>query len=265
MIILKIGGIPVQSKSSWDENKSLCRKQFWSQLRWKHREKKKKDIFVSFEKDKPEIQVVGPILLGVWDVRQQKKCQCVTWAYPLHTPFLQMIRCELNFMHSAVKKGGVFFPRQSHFLLLQSKKKWRANVAASKEQCRGWAGVTFWEEATATLCSTSTSTLAPSWQPCTCLCCLASWGGLSSAFLAAKGGQCWRPHPLLGRVCPGWLLSLARLQELPEGHSSSQNTALHEATALQNLPFFFNFQTHFLFPYVSKHVRYFERDLLRTC
>lgn len=34
--------------------------------------------FVSFEKDKPEIQVVGPILPGVWDARQQKnKCQCV--------------------------------------------------------------------------------------------------------------------------------------------------------------------------------------------
>lgn len=39
----------------------------------------------------------------------------------------------------------------------------------------------------------------------------------------------------------------------------------NEATALQILPFHFNFQAHLLFPYVSKHVRYFERDLLRTC
>lgn len=103
--------------------------------------------FVSFEKDKPEIQVVGPILPGVWDARQQKnKCQCVIWAYPLHTPFFQMIRCELNFMHSASKKSGVFSPRQPHFLLLQSK-KWRANAAASKEQSRGWTGVILWEKA----------------------------------------------------------------------------------------------------------------------
>lgn len=145
--------------------------------------------------------------------------------------------------------------------------------AASKQeemnnQCssqQGWAGVTFIEKATATLSCTSISTLAPSSQPCTCLCCLWSWGGLSSAFLAAKGGQCWGPPPLLCRVCPGWLLSLARLQELPERHSSSQNTALNEATALQNLPFFSNIQTHLLFPYMSKHVRYFERDLWRTC
>lgn len=200
MVILKIGEIPVPSKSSWDENKSLCRKQFWFQLRWKHREKTKKDIFVSFEKDKPEIGVVGSTMPGIWDARQQKnKWRCVIWADPLHTPFFQIIRSELNFMHSAAKKGGVFFPRQSYFLLLQSKKKWRADVAASKEQCRGWTGITFWEKATATLWDISTSALAPSWQPWPCLCCLGSWRG--PCFLL-----CWLPK---GVSAGGQLVSCA--------------------------------------------------------
>lgn len=90
-------------------------------------------------------------------------------------------------------------------------------------------------------------------------------GGLVFCFVGCQRGPVLRPPPLLCRLCPGWLLPLARLQELPKGHRSLKNAALNEATALQNLPFYFNFQAHLLFPYVSKHVRYFECDLLRTC
>lgn len=162
----------------------------------------------------------------VWDVQKNKR-QCVIWAYPSCTPIFQMLRCELNSLHSAAKKGGVFSPRHSCLLLLQREKKWGANVAASEEQSRGWTGVTFWEKATTALCSTSTSALAPSLLPCTCLCHLGYCGAflLVFCFVGCQRGQCWRAAPLLCRGCPGWLLPLARLQELPEGHRGLKNTA----------------------------------------
>lgn len=110
--------------------------------------------------------------------------------------------------------------------------------------------------------------LAPSLLPCTCLCHLGYCGGFSSCLLLR-----WLPKgpvlegsspPVQGmpRLAPatGKAAGAARGAQGLEEYSPK-----NEATALQILPFHFNFQAHLLFPYVSKHVRYFECDLLRTC
>lgn len=115
----------------------------------------------------------------------------------------------------------IFFRRQSHFLLHQSKKKWRADILASKGGCRGWTGVTLWEKGMQTMYDTSSSIVAPFLKPCTCL---------------ASLRFCGHPHLLLcplpnragARGCldssvgapQTWLVSL------PEVHSSLRNMVL---------------------------------------
>lgn len=102
------------------------------------------------------------------------------------------------------KVHGSFPPRQSYFLLHQSKKKWTANVLGREGECRGWIEVTFWEKGTPTTCDAATSTMSPPLQPCACLCCLAFRGGphLLTWSLIAKQGWCWMLPGLLCGVPP---------------------------------------------------------------
>lgn len=126
------------------------------------------------------------------------------------------------------KVYGFFFPRQSYFLLQQRKKKWTADVLTSEREWEGWIGVTFWEKGMPTMCDTSTSTVAPATQPCTCLRCPSLRGALIVLFIHYQRGlvlEAASPLSLRG-AAPLWVLSLARLQGLQEVHSSSMNTAL---------------------------------------
>lgn len=77
------------------------------------------------------------------------------------------------------------------------------------------------------VCDTSTCTVPSSLQPRTCRCCLGFRGGprllLCPSPARAGAGGCLAS---CAGCAPPRLLRLARLQGLPEVHSSSKNTAL---------------------------------------